>query len=236
MGGWRLKEDVRFAGLAALYECRAISTIVKLMTMSKAKIAIVSAIAVAALAVAVVMQHQSIQQMRLDNEELRQQAAQLAPLQEKLAAAAQEAAKAGAASLSETQVRELARLRGEVSLLREQTNQLAKARQEIQRLNQRLASEEEAKRGAAAQFQALDLKTQRMNACINNLRIIDGAKQQWALEAHKQITDTPTWEDVRPYIGRGPNGELPVCPDGGAYTIGTIGEKPTCSNREHVLP
>ena len=79
-------------------------------------------------------------------------------------------------------------------------------------------------------------QTSQTNACINNLRQIDGAKQQWALEAHQQITDTPTWEDVRPYIGRGPNGELPVCPDGGAYTIGTIGEKPTCSNREHVLP
>ena len=51
----------------------------------------------------------------------------------------------------------------------------------------------------------------KVNACINNLRLIDSAKQQWALENRKQATDTPTMDDLRPYIGRGPNGELPGC-------------------------
>src|SRR5438477_12065760 len=32
--------------------------------------------------------------------------------------------------------------------------------------------------------------TSQRNACINNLRQIDGAKQQWALENHKTSTDT----------------------------------------------
>jgi hypothetical protein len=76
----------------------------------------------------------------------------------------------------------------------------------------------------------------KQNACINNLRLIDSSKQQWALENRKQITDTPTWEDLRPYFGRGPNGELPVCPGGGAYTVNTIGERPVCSIAGHVLP
>jgi RNA polymerase sigma factor (sigma-70 family) len=76
----------------------------------------------------------------------------------------------------------------------------------------------------------------KQNACINNLRLIDSSKQQWALEFRKQNTDTPTWEDLRPYLGRGPNGELPTCPDGGAYTINTVGEKPACSVAGHVLP
>jgi type II secretory pathway pseudopilin PulG len=78
--------------------------------------------------------------------------------------------------------------------------------------------------------------TSQENACINNLRLIDAAKQQWALENRKQSTDTPTMKDLQPYIGRGPKGNLPACPSGGHYTIGAVGEKPTCSIPGHELP
>jgi hypothetical protein len=78
--------------------------------------------------------------------------------------------------------------------------------------------------------------TAQQNACINNLRMIDGAKAQWALENHKQNTDTPTAQDITPYMGRGPAGEFPVCPQGGTYIIGTIGEKPRCTIPGHALP
>jgi len=76
----------------------------------------------------------------------------------------------------------------------------------------------------------------KRNQCINNLRLIDSAKQQWALEFRKQSTDTPAKEDLQPYLGRGKNGEFPVCPDGGVYTIKTVGELPTCSVEGHFLP
>jgi hypothetical protein len=76
----------------------------------------------------------------------------------------------------------------------------------------------------------------KQNACINNLRMIDGAKQQWALEYHKKITDIPTAQDITPYMGRGPAGEFPVCPEGGTYIIGAVGEKPRCSIPGHELP
>ena len=76
----------------------------------------------------------------------------------------------------------------------------------------------------------------QQNACISNLRIIDGAKQQWALEYKKQRTDTPTAQDITPYMGRGPAGQFPVCPQGGTYIIGSIGEQPRCSIPGHVLP
>ena len=84
----------------------------------------------------------------------------------------------------------------------------------------------------------------QQNACINNLRIIDGAKQQWALENHKQNTDTPTAEDIKPYLGRGPAGELPFCPDDPAlsfatsYTINNVATKPACKIQPatHSLP
>jgi hypothetical protein len=73
--------------------------------------------------------------------------------------------------------------------------------------------------------------TAQENKCINNLHLIDSAKQQWALENHKQSADTPTAQDLEPYIGK-----FPVCPGGGVYTIGTVGEKPTCTIAGHVLP
>jgi len=71
------------------------------------------------------------------------------------------------------------------------------------------------------------------NACINYLRQIDGAKQQWALENHKDANATPTSADVAPYLK---NNQFPVCPAGGKYTIGRISEDPTCSIPGHVLP
>lgn len=72
------------------------------------------------------------------------------------------------------------------------------------------------------------------NACINNLRMIDGAKQQWALENGKKADDVPTAEDLKPYLGK--NGIFPTCPAGGTYTIGAVSNAPTCSVPGHKLP
>ena len=91
--------------------------------------------------------------------------------------------------------------------------------------------------------------TSQMNACINNLRQIDSAKQQWALEKGKQTTDTPVDTDIAPYIGRaGTAASLPVCPVDPAktfassYTINACGTAPVCKimggddNYKHALP
>jgi len=86
--------------------------------------------------------------------------------------------------------------------------------------------------------------TSQQNACINNLRIIDAAKQQWALENHKQSSDTPTPQDLQPYMGRGIAGELPVCPADPmhtfqtSYIINNVGTMPTCKvvPATHRLP
>jgi hypothetical protein len=71
--------------------------------------------------------------------------------------------------------------------------------------------------------------------CINYLRQIDAAKNQWMLDKGKTTNDVPKWDDILPYL-RKP--EIPKCPDGGTYTIGRIGQPPTCSigGREHALP
>lgn len=71
------------------------------------------------------------------------------------------------------------------------------------------------------------------NACINNLRQIDAAKKEWALENGKSGGDVPTAADLKPYFK---NGVFPTCPAGGTYTIGAVSNVPTCSIPGHVLP
>ena len=78
--------------------------------------------------------------------------------------------------------------------------------------------------------------TSQMNACINNLRQLDGAKQQWALEQKQLSTATPVQADIQPYLGRGTAGTYPSCPASGAYTIGAVSTPPTCNIAGHVLP
>ncbi len=68
--------------------------------------------------------------------------------------------------------------------------------------------------------------TSQKNACINNLRQLDSAKEQWALAEKKVTGVTPDVKGVLEYI----KGEkMPICPDGGTYTLNAIGENPTCS-------
>ncbi|HEX4343725.1 MAG TPA: DUF3352 domain-containing protein [Verrucomicrobiae bacterium] len=67
--------------------------------------------------------------------------------------------------------------------------------------------------------------TAQRNACINNLRQIDGSKEQWALENKKNNGAIPTEADISPYM----RGGMPVCPQGGEYTINAVGTPPSCS-------
>jgi prepilin-type N-terminal cleavage/methylation domain-containing protein len=93
--------------------------------------------------------------------------------------------------------------------------------------------------------------TSQMNACINNLRLIDAAKQQWALEQRQVSTSAPNanGSDLQPYLGHGSTGELPTCPaDSNAtptfstsYNPTTVGAKPLClqvpgGTSAHILP
>ena len=78
----------------------------------------------------------------------------------------------------------------------------------------------------------------QMNACINNLRQIDGAVQQWALEQKKASSATATGPDISPYLKT-----LPICPAGGtsfddSYALGQVNASPTCKkdSTNHKLP
>ena len=72
------------------------------------------------------------------------------------------------------------------------------------------------------------LEVQQRNGCINNLRQIDAAKNEFALEKGKANGYVVTEDDIKPYIKLDADGNLPKCPSGGKYTIGKVGENPTC--------
>ena len=79
--------------------------------------------------------------------------------------------------------------------------------------------------------------TSQLDACLNNLRQIDGAAQTYALENNKQPTDPYALVDIKAYLHLDANGNLPACPAGGAYGPGfTFGNPPTCTIPTHVFP
>ena len=70
--------------------------------------------------------------------------------------------------------------------------------------------------------------TAQMNACISNLRQIDGAIQQWALDTKQGDTATVTAADILPYLKN-----AVTCPSGGktfaeSYSVSTVQARPTC--------
>ena len=85
--------------------------------------------------------------------------------------------------------------------------------------------------------------TSQANACINNLRQIDAAINEWALEQGKKTGDSPTWQtDLTPYIKLNSAGGIPGCPANGTYSVFSVGATPQVScnlstlNPAHKLP
>jgi len=75
--------------------------------------------------------------------------------------------------------------------------------------------------------------TAQKNACINNLRQIDGAKEQWALEKKQAPNASVNQAEVDAYI----KGQTtPLCPAGGNYTYNNVDVDPVCDVTDHVLP
>ncbi len=83
--------------------------------------------------------------------------------------------------------------------------------------------------------------TTQAKGCISNLRLIDAAKTTWAVEKRKGGDVTPSEDDLKPYIQLNSDGNIPGCPAGGTYTIGSLEQKPTCSKGSdakapHIIP
>jgi prepilin-type N-terminal cleavage/methylation domain-containing protein len=76
-------------------------------------------------------------------------------------------------------------------------------------------------------------KSAARQACINNLKAMEGAKTTWALENRKSDTDVPSDADIF-----GPGKYIdpkPPCPGGGTYDLRSVGEKPTCTIPDHTI-
>jgi len=77
-------------------------------------------------------------------------------------------------------------------------------------------------------------KSNKIAVWRTNLEYIKEAKQVWESSEVIKTNDSPTLDDLRPYLSDWvtnhiywTNGEL-IDPDGGVYTIGLIGESPSC--------
>lgn len=72
--------------------------------------------------------------------------------------------------------------------------------------------------------------TSLANACINNLRRIDAAANQFALEHQLTNGDKINFpNDLTPYIKLNRAGKILGCPMGGSYSIKKVGDNPTCT-------
>jgi hypothetical protein len=91
-------------------------------------------------------------------------------------------------------------------------------------------------------------KESRKSSCINNLRMIECTKLQWALEQRAKATGVPTEKELWAGFWRGypkfNEAEMPACPDDPAnsfktsYQIRSVVELPICliDSKNHVLP
>ena len=73
-------------------------------------------------------------------------------------------------------------------------------------------------------------RTSQHNACINNLRQIEEGKEQWALDTKQAAGTVADLTMVNAHLRT-----VPVCPAGGTYSYGRIGEDARCSVRGHEL-
>jgi hypothetical protein len=180
-------------------------------------------------------------QLRADHQQL-----------EELRASVDESKKSQAATESDELTRlrddnkDLLRLRSEIQKLRADNGQLSKRAQTAEQGMQNAQSQAQAAQAQAQSFQQQAQSAQaqaaalRINAppearagvCINNLRQIDAAKQQWAQVNGRPPESLPGPADIAPYL---PNRSIPVCPGGGGYSINAVNVKPTCSIPGHVL-
>ena len=202
-------------------------------------------------------QQAELTQLRAESQELQALRAQV----EETKAAATQVENAELARLRKEN-EELLRLRNEVRQLRDERQKLGRDVQAAQAQAQNAQAQVQNAQAQAqsAQAQAEALRAQqaaaltaaqaafsnryglsggpaseqdKINACINNLRQIDGAKQQWALENRKPAEAVPSAQDIALYLKAG---VVPACPSGGSYTLNSVLLSPVCSIPGHALP
>ena len=208
-------------------------TFLKIMSMTKLKFAALGVIAAAAVAVPVTIQTQSIAKLQLENTALRQQQeimGRLATENERLSKLVTQTS--DSKGITSNEVSELLKLRSEVGSLRQQKTELARLQDENRKLR---AAPALSQASAILQKQSsLSPEEEARMACVNHLRQIDGASQQYALENKLSAKDVVSKEQILPYLKNGE--EVFRCPSGGLYTFGPLTNIPVCSIPGHVIP
>ncbi|MEQ2009374.1 MAG: hypothetical protein ABMA26_21540 [Limisphaerales bacterium] len=147
---------------------------------------------------------------------------------------------------------EVHRLRGEVTVLRKDKAEFDQTKAEVAQL--RIAAQQfnraQTENKALRELYERDVLTlqraqqpvapgvidpdqARRNSCIANLKQIDGAIQQWALENRKAAKDLVDWKGIQAYLK---GGVLPACAAGGIYQPGVnVTAAPTCTVPGHKL-
>lgn len=75
--------------------------------------------------------------------------------------------------------------------------------------------------------------TATKNMCINNLRLVNAAKEQFALTHSKDGDYVPSAEELLPYLK---DQQMPTCPASGEnYTFNAINTDPSCDVPDHEL-
>jgi hypothetical protein len=133
---------------------------------------------------------------------------------------------------------ELLRLRAEINKLRDDKTQLDKklqgAQADVQRAQAGAQQAQQALQNENAQLRnsvAQNNQNAQRIMCINNLRQLNSAKQQWAQAQNKPADAIPTAQDLAPFFTA-----FPACPSGGTYSLNAVGQEVTCSTPGHALP
>jgi general secretion pathway protein G len=72
--------------------------------------------------------------------------------------------------------------------------------------------------------------TSQQNACISNLRNIDAAINEWAMESGKSTGDSIGGVDtISAYMRLNSSSSVPGCPAGGTYSTFNVGDIPQVS-------
>lgn len=74
----------------------------------------------------------------------------------------------------------------------------------------------------------------RRSSCLANMKQIETAKEQWAMDNKKANGDTVAFTDLVGATLYMKN--TPSCPEAGTYSVNAIGTVPTCTVSGHVLP
>ncbi|MEO6036586.1 MAG: hypothetical protein ABIQ35_15150 [Verrucomicrobiota bacterium] len=194
-------------------------------------------ILVVLLALGVGISYQSGSAKEKDLAQLRLENAELPELRSEIDQAKKDSATNGT-GVDPKEREELIRLRNEVGVLRREKQQMTAQLQQTQKSQEQSEALHARKAQLLQQLarvnqtQVPQQAEQSRDACINNLRQLDGAKQQWALENKQPANAFVVPEQIAVYL----KGQaIPVCAAGGIYTLNAVNANATCSIPGHTL-